>query len=125
MKFKNEIELIAGVLRDHDETVNKEFPKDESKLKAFATAQYINLFSDMQNATSAIEKVNNFFGKKEKALEIIVKNMNAHSEMVDEVMVESDWKRWTDEEDEHYTNVFYYDLHKTVEEIIEELKEVK
>ncbi len=125
MNFKNEIELIAGVLRDHDETVNKEFPKDESKIKAFATAQYLNLFSDMQNVTSAIEKVNNFFGKKEKALKIIVENMNVHSEMVDEVMVESDWKHWTDEEDEHYTNVFYYDLHKTVEEIIEELKEVK
>lgn len=125
MKFKNEIEMITGVLRDHDEIVNKEFPKDESKIKAFATAQYLNLFSDMQNVTSAIEKVNNFFGKKEKALKIIVENMNVHSEMVDEVMVESDWKHWTDEEDEHYTNVFYYDLHKTVEEIIEELKEVK
>lgn len=125
MKFKNEIELIAGVLRDHDETVNKEFPKDESKLKAFATAQYINLFSDMQNVASAIETANNIIGNKDKVLKIIVENMNAHSQMVDEVMVESNWKHWTNEDDEHYTNVFYYDLHTTVEEIIEEIKEVK
>lgn len=125
MKFKNEIELIAGVLRDHDETVNKEFPKDENKLKAFATAQYINLFSDMQNVAAAIETANNIIGNKDKVLKIIVENMNVHSEMVDEVMVESDWKHWTDEDDKHYTNVFYYDLHKTVEEIIEEIKEVK
>lgn len=125
MKFKNEIELIAGVLRDHDETVNKEFPKDENKLKAFATAQYVNLFSDMQNVTSAIETANNFLGNKTEALKIIVENMNAHSEMVNEVMENSNWEHWTGAEETHYTNVFYYDLHKTVEEIIEELKEVK
>ena len=125
MKFKNEVELIAGVLRDHDETVNKEFPKDESKVKAFATAQYINLFDSRQNVTSAIETVNNVTGKKVKALEIIAGNMNAHSEMVDEVMLDSDYEHWTNEEDAHYTNVFYYNLHTTVEEIIEELLEVK
>ena len=125
MKFKNEIELITGVLRDRDETVNKEFPKDESKLKAFATAQYVNLFSDMQNITSAIETANHIFGNKNQVLKIIVEDMNAHSEMVDEVMENSNWKHWTDKEEAHYTNVFYYDLHKTVEEIIEELKEVR
>ena len=125
MKFKNEVELIAGVLHGHDETVNKEFPKDESKLKAFATAQYINLFSDMQNVASAIETVNNILGNKTEALKIIVEDMNAHSEMVNEVMENSNWKHWTDIEEAHYTNVFYYDLHKTTEEIIEELKGVK
>lgn len=125
MKFKNEITLIANILRDHDETVNKEFPKDESKLKAFATAQYVNLFSDMQNITSAIETANHIFGGKNEALKIIVEDMNAHSEMVNEVMENSNWKHWTDTEEAHYTNVCYYDLHKTVEEIIEELKEVK
>lgn len=125
MKFKNEVELIAGMLRDHDETVNKEFPKDESKLKAFATAQYINLFSAMQNITSAIETANRLFGSKNEALKIIVEDMNAHSEMVNEVMENSNWKHWTDKEEAHYTNVFYHDLHTTVEEILEELKEVK
>lgn len=125
MKFKNEVELIAGVLHDHDEIVNREFPKDKNKLKAFATSQYINLFDTMQRVTSTIEKVNNFKGNKVKALEIIVENMNAHSEMVDEIMVESNWEHWTDEDDEHYTNVFYYDLHTTVEEILEELEGVK
>lgn len=126
MKFKNEINLIAGVLHDHDETVNKEFPKDESKLKAFATAQYVNLFSDMQNIVSAIETASKLFGNnKEKALEIIVGNINAHSAMVDEVMENSNWQHWTDTEEAHYTNVFYYDLHKTVEDILEELEEVK
>ena len=125
MKFKNEIELITGVLHGHDEIVNKEFPKDENKLKAFATAQYVNLFNTMQEITSAIEKVNNIKGKKVQALEIIVKNINAHSEMVNEVMENSNWEHWTDTEEAHYTNVFYYDLHTTVEEILEELKEVK
>lgn len=125
MKFKNEVKLIAGIIHVHDETVNKEFPKDESKLKAFSTAQYVNLFSDMQRVTSAIETVNNFMGNKEKALKIIVENMNAHSQMVDEVMINSNYKHWTDEEEEHYTNVFYYDLHTTVEEILEELEGVK
>lgn len=125
MKFKNEINLIAGLLRNYDETVNKEFPKDENKLLAFAKAQYLNLFSTMQNVTSAIETANNILGNRTKALKIIVENINAHSEMVNEVMENSNWKHWTDKEEEHYTNVFYYDLHKTVEEIIEELKEVK
>lgn len=125
MKFKNEINLIAGILHDHDETVNKEFPEDESKLKAFATAQYVNLFSDMQRVTSAIETAHKIFGEKEKVLKIIVGNINAHSEMVDEVMINSNYKHWTDEEEEHYTNVFYYDLHTTVEDILEELEEVK
>lgn len=125
MKFKNEVELIAGVLNDHDETVNKEFPKDESKIPAFAKAQYLNLFSAMQTITEVIETANNIFGNKTEALKIIVENINAHSEMVNEVMENSNWEHWTDKEEAHYTNVFYYDLHKTVEEIIEELKEVK
>lgn len=125
MKFKNEINLIAGVLHDHDEIVNREFPKDESKIPAFAKAQYLNLFSAMQTIVEAIEKANNVLGNKTKALKIIVEDMSAHSEMVNEVMEDSNWKHWTDTEEAHYTNVFYYDLHKTVEEIIEELKEVK
>lgn len=125
MKFKNEITLIANTLHEHDEIVNKEFPKDESKIPAFAKAQYLNLFTAMQNITEAIETANKFFGKKEKAIKIIVENLNAHSEMVNEVMENSNWEHWTDTEEAHYTNVFYYDLHTTVEEILEELKEVK
>lgn len=125
MKFKNEITLIANTLQEHDEIVNKEFPKDESKIPAFAKAQYLNLFSTMQTIAEVIETANNILGNKTEALKIIVENINAHSEMVNEVMENSNWKHWTDTEEAHYTNVFYYDLHKTVEEIIEELKEVK
>lgn len=125
MKFKHEITLIAGTLQDHDKIVDKEFPKDESKVQAFAKAQYLNLFSAMQAIAEAVEQANNIFGKKDEALKIIVENMNSHSEMVNEIMEESNWKKWTDFEEQHYTGVFYYDLHKTVEEIIEELEEVK
>lgn len=125
MKFKHEITLIANTLQEHDEIVNKEFPKDESKIPAFAKAQYLNLFSTMQTIAEVIETANNVLGNKAEALKIIVEDMNAHSEMVNEVMENSNWEHWTDTEEAHYTNVFYYDLHKTVEEIIEELKEVK
>lgn len=124
MKFKHEIKLIAGVLNDHNKVVIKEFPKDESKIPAFAKAQYLNLFGAMQEIVQVIETANKFLGNKNKALKIIVENMNSHSEMVNEIMEDSNWKRWTKEDEAHYTNVFYYDLHKTVEEIIEELKEV-
>lgn len=125
MKFKTEITLIADTLQEHDEIVDKEFPKDESKIPAFAKAQYLNLFSAMQTIAEVIETANNVLGNKTEALKIIVEDMNAHSEMVNEVMENSNWEHWTDKEEAHYTNVFYYDLHKTVEEIIEELKEVK
>lgn len=125
MKFKNEITLIANTLHEHDEIVNKEFPKDESKIPAFATAQYLNLFSAMQTIAEVIETANNILGNKTEALKIIIEDMNAHSEMVNEVMENSNWKHWTDKEEAHYTNVFYHDLYTTVEEIIEELKEVK
>lgn len=125
MKFKNEITLIANTLHEHDEIVNKEFPKDESKIPAFAKAQYLNLFSAMQTIAEVIETANNILGNKTEALKIIVEDLNAHSEMVNEVMENSNWEHWTDTEEAHYTNVFYYDLHTTVEEILEELKEVK
>lgn len=125
MKFKNEITLIANTLHEHDEIVDKEFPKDESKIPAFAKAQYLNLFSAMQTIAGAIETANNVLGNKTEALKIIVEDINIHSEMVNEIMEDSNWEHWTDKDEAHYTNVFYYDLHKTVEEIIEELKEVK
>lgn len=44
--------------------------------------------------------------------------------MVNEIMDETNYKTWTKLQDEHYTGVFYYDLHKTVEETIEEMEEV-
>lgn len=125
MKFKHEITLIADTLQEHDEIVDKEFPKDESKIPAFAKAQYLNLFSAMQTIAEVIEKANNVLGNKTEALKIIVEDINIHSEMVNEIMEDSNWEHWTDKDEAHYTNVFYYDLHKTVEEIIEELKEVK
>lgn len=125
MKFKHEITLIADTLQEHDEIVDKEFPKDESKIPAFAKAQYLNLFSAMQTIAEVIETANNVLGNKTEALKIIVEDINIHSEMVNEIMEDSNWEHWTDKDEAHYTNVFYYDLHKTVEEIIEELKEVK
>lgn len=125
MKFKHEINLISGVLQDHDEMVDKAFPTDKKKVTAFAKAQYINLFGAMQEIAEAIETANNIFGKKDQALKIIVENMNSHSEMVNEIMEETNYKQWSKLDDKHYTGVFYHDLHTTVEEIIEELEEVK
>ena len=58
-----------------------------------------------------------------KAIEILVTNINEHSEMVNEIMEDTDYENWTKKEEEHYTGVFYYDLHRTVEETIEEMEE--
>ena len=44
--------------------------------------------------------------------------------MLNEILEDTDHENWTKEEDEHYTVVFYYDLHRTIEETIEEMKEV-
>ena len=125
MKLKNEIDYLAGVLKNHDEEVNDHFPIDESKIPAFAKAQYLNLFSMVQEVVEAIELTSHFRKAAKKALDILVTNINEHIEMVNEVMEDTDYLRWTDEEDEHYTGVFYYDLHKTIEETIEEMEEVK
>ena len=125
MKLKNEIELLTGILKDHDKEVDSHFPIDEIKVPAFAKAQYLNLFSMVQEVVEAIELISHFKKAPKKALDILVTNINEHIEMVNEVMEDTDYLHWTDEEDEHYTGVFYYDLHKTIEETIEEMKEVK
>ena len=124
MKIKNQIKLINNTLKLHDEKVDEHFPTDESKVPAYAKAQYMDLFSMLQDVVKAYEFTAKFHKPSVKALEIIVTNLNEHSEMVDEIMDETNYKTWTKEEDEHYTGVFYYDLHKTVEETIEEMKEV-
>ena len=124
MKLKNQIELLDGTLKLHDEKVDEHFPTDESQVPAYANAQYMDLFSMPQEVVKAYEFTGKFHKPSRKALEIIVTNLNEHSEMVDEIMDETNYKTWTKEEDEHYTGVFYYDLHKTVEETIEEMKEV-
>lgn len=124
MKLKNQIELLDGTLKLHDEKVDEHFPTDESQVPAYAKAQYMDLFSMLQEVVKAYEFTGKFHKPSRKALEIIVTNLNEHSEMVDEIMDETNYKTWTKEEDEHYTGVFYYDLHKTVEETIEEMKEV-
>lgn len=124
MKLKNEIELITGILKDHDKEVDDHFPKDENQVPAFAKAQYLNLFSMVQEVVGAIVLMSRLKKSSKKALEILVTNTNEHIEMVNEVMEDTDYLHWTDEEDEHYTGVFYYDLHKTIEETIEEMKEV-
>ena len=124
MKLKNQIQLLNGTLKLHDEKVDKHFPTDESKVPAYAKAQYMDLFSMLQEVVKAYEFTARFHKPSRKAIEILVTNLNEHSEMVNEIMEDTDFENWTKEEDEHYTIVFYYDLHKTGEETIEEMKEV-
>ena len=125
MKLKNQIELLDGILKLHDKKVDEHFPKDEKQVPAYAKAQYVDLFSMLQEIAKAYEIVATFSKASRKALEIRVTNLSEHSEMVNETMEETNYKTWTKEEDEHYTGVFYYDLHTTVEEILEELEKVK
>ena len=124
MKLKDQIELLNDTLKFHDERVDEHFPTDESKVPAYAKAQYIDLFSMFQEVAKAYEFTAKWHKASKKALEILVTNLNEHSEMVNEIMDDTDYKNWTKEEDKHYTGVFYYDLHKTVEETLEEMKEV-
>lgn len=125
MKLKHEIELLNEILEIHDNQVDEHFPKDEEQVTAFAKAQYINLFEMLQEIAQAYENMALFKKAPKKALEILVTNINEHSQMIDEIMEETDYEHWTKAEDEHFTGVFYYDLHKTVEETIEEMEEVK
>ena len=124
MKLKKQIELLNDTLKLHDEKVDEHFPTDESKVPAYAKAQYMDLFSMLQDVARAYEFLAKFKKAPLKALEILVTNLSEHSEMVNEIMDETNYKTWTKAQDEHYTGVFYYDLHKTVEETIEEMKEV-
>lgn len=124
MKLKKDIELLEDTLKLHDKQVDEHFPKDENQIPAYAKAQYIDLFAMLQEVAKAYEFLAKFKKAPKKALEILVTNLNEHSEMVNEIMDDTDYKNWTKEEDKHYTGVFYYDLHKTVEETIEEMKEV-
>lgn len=124
MKLKNQIELLNDTLKLHDEKVDEHFPTDEKKIPAYAKAQYMDLFSMLQEVTKAYELTAKFHKRSVKALDILVTNLNEHSEMVNEIMDKTNYKIWTKQEDEHYTGVFYYDLHRTVEKTIEEMKEV-
>lgn len=124
MKLKNQIELLNDTLKLHDEKVDEHFPTDESKVPTYAKGQYIDLFSMLQEIAKAYEFTSRFHKASRKALEILVTNLNEHSEMVNEIMTETNYKTWTKQADEHYTGVFYYDLHRTVEETIEEMEEV-
>ena len=122
MKLKDQITLLNDTLKLHDEKVDEHFPTDESKVPAYAKAQYMDLFSMLQEIAEAYEFTAKFHKPSVKALEILITNLNEHSEMVNEIMTETNYKTWTKQADEHYTGVFYYDLHKTVEETIEEMK---
>lgn len=124
MKLKNQIELLSATLKLHDEAVDEHFPKDESQVNAYAKSQYLDLFSMLQEVAKAYEFTSKFHKASKQAVVILVTNLNEHSEMVNEIMKDTDFENWTKEEEEHYTGVFYYDLHKTVEETIEEMKEV-
>ena len=124
MKLKNQIELLSDTLKLHDEAVDEHFPKDEKQVPAYAKAQYLDLFSMLHEVAKAYEFTSKFHKVSKQAVVILVTNLNEHSEMVNEIMDDTDYEKWTKEEEEHYTGVFYYDLHKTVEETIEEMKEV-
>lgn len=124
MKLKNQIKLLNDTLKLHDKQVAEHFPTDERKVPAYAKAQFMNFFSMLQYVAKVYEFTAKFDKPSVKALEILVTNLNEHSEMVNEIMDETNYKTWTKEEDKHYTGVFYYDLHKTIEETIEEMKEV-
>ena len=124
MKLKDQIELLNDSLKLHDEKVDEHFPTDEKKIPAYAKAQYMDLFSMLQEIAEAYEFTAKFHKPSVKALDILVTNLNEHSEMVNEIMDKTNYKTWTKQEDEHYTGVFYYDLHRTVEETIEEMEEV-
>ena len=124
MKLKNQIELLSNTLKLHDETVDEHFPKDEKQVPAYAKAQYLDLFSMLQEVAKAYEFTSKFHKVSKQAVVILVTNLNEHSEMVNEIMDDTDYEKWTKEEEEHYTGVVYYDLHKTVEETIEDMKEV-
>ena len=124
MKLKNQITLLNDTLKLHDEKVDEHFPTDEKQVPTYAKAQYMDLFSMLQDVAETYEFTAKWHKSSVKALEIIITNLNEHSEMVNEIMDKTNYKTWTKEEDEHYTGVFYYDLHKTVEETIEEMKEM-
>lgn len=124
MKLKSQIELLNDTLKLHDEKVDEHFPKDEKQIPAYAKAQYMDLFSMLQDVAKAYEFTSKFDKPSVKALEILVTNLNEHSEMVNEIMDETNYKTWTKGQDEHYTGVFYYDLYTTIEETIEEMKKV-
>nr|DAJ10039.1 MAG TPA: hypothetical protein [Caudoviricetes sp.] len=124
MKLKKQIEFLNNMLKIHDEKVDEHFPTDEKKVPAYAKAQYMDLFGILQDVAEAFEAMSPFSKGSKKALVILVTNINEHSEMVDEIMELTNYETWTKGQDEHYTGVFYYDLHKTVEETIEEVKEV-
>lgn len=125
MKLKNQIELLSDTLKLHDKKVDEHFPKDEKQVHAYAKAHYLDLFGMLQEIVQAYEFTAKFSKNSIKALEILVTNINEHSEMVNEIMEDTDYENWTKAEDEHYTGVFYYDLHKTIEETLQEMEDVK
>jgi hypothetical protein len=124
MKLKNQIELLNDTLELHDKKVDEHFPKDERQVPAYAKAQYMDLFSMLQDVVKSYEFTSKWHKASVKAIGVLVTNLNEHSEMVNEIMDDTDFENWTKEEEKHYTIVFYYDLHKTVEETLEEMKEV-
>ena len=82
MKLKNETKLLNDTLKLHDKQVDEHFPKDESQVHAYSEAQYMDLFSMLQEVTKAYEFLAKFKKAPLKALEILVTNLNEHSEMV-------------------------------------------
>lgn len=80
MKLKNQIELLNDTLKLHDEKVDEHFPKDESQVPAYAKAQYLDLFSMLQDVVKSYEFTAKWHKASVKAIEILVTNLNEHSE---------------------------------------------
>ena len=72
MKLKNQIELLNNTLKLHDEKVDEHFPTDESKVPAYAKAQYMDLFSMLQEIAKAYEFTSKFHKASRKPLNFII-----------------------------------------------------
>ena len=60
MKLKNQINFLNDTLKLHDEKVDEHFPTDESQVPAYAKAQYMDLFSMLQEIAKAYEFTSRF-----------------------------------------------------------------
>ena len=125
MKLKKEIELLINILKGYDKGIDNHFPTDESQVPTSTKTQYMNLSIMAQEATEMYERCSHFKESGKKALEILVKNLNEHHHTVSKIMYDTNFVNWTKAEDKHYTNIFCCKLHKTIEETLEEMAEVK
>lgn len=129
----NEFDLLDGILKAHDNKVNKHFQKaDTSNLEemiAFTGEHYVDLFSALSTALQSIDFSLNVIKNKQKEkeqnlfLQSAVNMLNAHSEWINEVMKETGVNNPTfDKLSQEYMDIsgeFYLDLHQVATSIIE------